>query len=268
MSDDNKQMILSDKDIKKSSTNLILTNNASLIPSVVGTCGGVIMFGLEQVVFAGAFAGLVAVGALILVSNLTFRKDSFRRKVLELNNKNLEKQQKLKIQKLEMELSSEEAKLQIGALNRKYEHFKVTLEKQLSPSSFSYQRLLGAFDQVYLLGLSKLEKVLDYELNANTIDELNIRREIIKLEQKTVLKGFEEDKLCSLTERLDLRNQYLEKIEEVIAENDLGITKMDTLQSSLTDLHKPQNMRIAMEELASLAMALNFDENNRIDLVD
>jgi hypothetical protein len=266
MVDKNKELMLSDKDIKQTSRNLILASNTSLIPTVVGTCGGVIMFGLEQVVIAGAFAGLVGVGALVLLSNLTFRKDAFKRKVLEIHNKKLESAQKEKIKKLEKELSSEDAKLQISAFERKYSHFKTTLEKQLSTTSFSYQRLLGAFDQVYLLGLSKLDKALDYENNAKQIAELEIRRKIIDLEKKSVLSAVQEEQLTSLVSRLDLKLSYGLKIEELIGQNDLALTKMDTLQSSLTDLHEPKNLKYAMEELTSLAMALNFDKDNAIKL--
>jgi len=266
MVDKNKELMLSDKDIKQTSTSLILASNTSLIPAVVGTCGSVIMLGLEQVIIAGVFAGLVGVGALVLLSNLTFRKDAFRRKVLQIHNKKLESAQKDKIIKLERNLSSEEAKLQIGAFERKYTHFKNTLEKELSTSSFSYQRLLGAFDQVYLLGLSKLDKALDYEGNASQINELEIRKKIASLEKKAVLSSAEEDQLTSLVERLDLKNSYSVKISEILAGNDQALTKMDKLQSSLTDLHEPKNLKYAMEELASLAMVLNFDKEGGIKL--
>ena len=41
---------------------------------------------------------------------------------------------------------------------------------------------------------------------------------------------------------------------------------MQQLQNFNIFLHKPKNMQIAMEELASLATALNFEEKNAIKL--
>jgi hypothetical protein len=116
------------------------------------------------------------------------------------------------------------------------------------------------------LGLDKIEKIFDYERNQNTIDEQSILRDLKYLEKKELLEPHEKIKLEGLNERLMLREGYNGKISEILSQNESALTKMDLLQLNLTDLHKPKNMQIAMEELASLASALNFEEKNAIRL--
>jgi hypothetical protein len=266
MAETKNELLLTDKVLKKGSNKLIVSNNVSFLPQVAGVGGTVIMVGLEQMMFASVFAGVFALGTLVLLTNMFFRKEIFKSAYLQVHNMKLEKEQQSKIKKLKKSLSSEHAIGQIAAFERKAELFQKTLNKQLSESSFSYKRLLGAFDQVYLFGLSKIEKILDYEDNKNAIDELMLRKEIGQLEQKEVLKSFEEEKLKSLQIRLSIREDYDHKIEIILSENENALTKMDVLQESLTDLHKPQNIRIAMEELSTLATALSFEEKNPISL--
>lgn len=265
MKKDNK-LILSDDKLKSESKKIALTNNLGMLPMVIGACGAPILFVMEQMILLYGFIGVLSFGVVATIINVFFRTDSFKKTYLEKHNKRMEEEAKKRRMELREELSSEAAINQIGAFERKYDHFKVSLNKELSPSSFSYQRLLGAFDQVFLLGLDKIEKILDYEKNQNTIDEYTILREIEVLKTKVTLERHEEVKLQGLQERLTLRAGYDDKISEILAQNEMALTKMDMLQLNLTDLHKPKNMQIAMEELASLATALNFEEKNAIKL--
>lgn len=265
MKEDNK-LILSDDKLKSESKKIALTNNLGMLPMVIGGCAAPILFVMEQMILLYGFLGVLSFGVLATIINVFFRTDSFKKVYLERHNKKMEEEAKKRRMELREELSSEAAINQIGAFERKYEHFKISLKKELSPSSFSYQRLLGAFDQVFLLGLDKIEKVLDYEKNQNTIDEYNILKEIEVLKTKLSLEKHEKVKLQGLEDRLRLRESYDEKISEILAQNEMALTKMDMLQLNLTDLHKPKNMQIAMEELAGLATALNFEEKNAIKL--
>jgi len=264
MKENIREVMLSDKEIDKLSQKLIIKDKVSVSTILAGFCGWVIMFGSEQVFFAGAFLLMIAAGALLTVFNFLFRKSYFKRVFLEKYNKEVEIEQRQKIALLESELSSDEAKMQIDSLNKKYDHFKLILSKQLPVQSFSYQRLLGAFDKVYLIGLSKLETVLMYEGNSQVINEYQVRNDIANIERNKVLKDFEIEKLTALNQRLNLKKEYRDKIMLQISENEVALTRMDLLISSLTDLHKPKNMENALEDLSNLAVALNYEEKNAI----
>ena len=268
MLDTKKDLILTDKELTKGANSLILKSNSSFIPTLLGTIGGVVAFGLEQMMIAMAFGSLFFIGILVFLVNILFRKENFKKLYLKAQNLKIEAEQAMKIKNLKKTLESEESKTQIEAFERKYDLFKDTLKGQLSESSYTYQRLLGAFDQVYLFGLSKIEKVLSYENNKRSIDEFNIRKELGKLEQKhpDSLKPHEVEKIEALKSRLAMRGDYDEKIELILADNEKALTKMDELQGSLTDLHKEENMRIALNELSTLATALNFEESHHVDL--
>jgi hypothetical protein len=263
---EDKKLILSDSVLKSESKKLAIQSNLGMVPLVLGTCATPILFVMEQVVFMYASLGVVSLGVLAIIINVFFRTSAFKRIYLEKHNKKMEKEAKDRREKLKEDLSTEAAIQQISAFERKYDLFKVSLNKELSSSSFSYQRLLGAFDQVFLLGLDKIEKIFDYERNQNTIDEQSILRDLKYLEKKELLEPHEKIKLEGLNERLMLREGYNGKISEILSQNESALTKMDLLQLNLTDLHKPKNMQIAMEELASLASALNFEEKNAIRL--
>lgn len=266
---DDKKLILSDSTLKSESKKLALKSNISTIPIVLGSMGAPFLFVLEQFIMMYAALGVISIGVVAMIINISFRTDAFKNVYLSQYNKKVEKEAQERREQLKQNLSTDSAVEQIASFERKYELFKESLNKELSTSSYSYQRLLGAFDQVYLLGLDKIEKIYDYEKNQSTIDIHRLLKEIKALKTKNSNEGLErheEVKLKGLEERLELRAGYDGKISEILTQNELALTKMDMLQLNLTDLHKPKNMQIAMEELASLAAALNFEEKNAIRL--
>lgn len=262
---ESKELILSDSRLKSESKKIALMSNSSLIPTVVGVCGTPILFVAEQILAMYASIGLISLGFLMMIVNTTLRKDTFKNVYLSRHNKKLEKHLRKKREELRKSLRNESAKNQVEAFEKKYEHFKKSLEKELSQESYSYQRLLGAFDQVFQLGLEKVEKILNYEKNQDKIDLQRILKEMHPLRQKEkkgVLSENDKVKLQSLEDSLKIRESYEAKIEENLTQNEQALAKMNVLQATLTDLHKPQNMKIAMQELSDLAVALDFEEKN------
>ena len=267
MQEDNK-IILTDSKLTSESKKLAIKSNLSTIPIVLGGMGAPFLFVLEQFILMYAALGVISLGFVAMIVNVFFRSASFKNVYLTQHNRRMEKRAKERREQLKQDITNQSAVDQIGSFERKYGHFKESLNKELSPDSYSYQRLLGAFDQVFLLGLDKIEKIYDYEKNQNTIDEFRLLSEIktLKTKEKEGLEPHEKVKLEGLEERLSLRKGYDAKISEILTQNEVALTKMDMLQLNLTDLHKPKNMQIAMEELSSLAAALNFKENNAIRL--
>lgn len=268
MSNDN-ELTLSSNEVKSESTKLALMSNSSMLPTVLGACGTPILFVMEQMMVMYASIGVLSMGLIMMIVNTTLRKSTFENIYVTRRNKQIEKDLKKKRERLRKTLNSSSAKEQITAFENKYNHFTSSLSNELSPESYSYQRLLGAFDQVFQVGLDKIEKVWNYEKNQATIDQVRILKEMHPLRQKEssgTLNSVEQEKLNTLQASLDLRESYNTKIDEIIAQNEQALSKMNELQQTLTDLHKPQNMKIAMEELAGLARALNFEETNKIKL--
>jgi hypothetical protein len=249
--------IINDKELKKESRSLAIQDNIGLIPMAVGFSGAGMTFALDLLMYSYASLAVAGLGVLILGSNLIFRKNHFQQNYLKAHNKEIEKQNIKKLENIKKSLKNEKAARQMELFKVKYVHFKNVLKEQLSESSLAFQRLIGGFDQLYLMATNNVEKVLNYEQNMSKIDRLYIKTELDRLSKIEVLKEYEETEIRSLQERLQLWSEYQEKINVVLADNEVALTKMDSTLASLTELKKPENMRSALAELQTLANVLD-----------
>jgi hypothetical protein len=126
---EDKKLILSDSVLKSESKKLAIQSNLGMVPLVLGTCATPILFVMEQVVFMYASLGVVSLGVLAIIINVFFRTSAFKRIYLEKHNKKMEKEAKDRREKLKEDLSTEAAIQQISAFERKYDLFKVSLNK-------------------------------------------------------------------------------------------------------------------------------------------
>lgn len=261
-----KLKIINDEELKKESRSLAVQDNVALIPMTLGLAGAGVTFALDFLMWSYASLGLAGLGVVLLGSNLLFRKNHFQQTYLQKYNKNLEKENIKKLENIQKSLKNEKAARQMELFKVKYSHFKKVLQEQLTESSLAYQRLIGGFDQLYLMATNNVEKVLNYEQNMSKIDRHYIKTELERLSKVQVFKEYEETEIRSLQERLELWSEYQEKINVVLADNEVALTKMDSTLASLTELKKPENMRSALAELQTLANVL--DKRNKPEVIN
>lgn len=254
---DNKNKIVSDKQLSKGSKSLALQSNTSLVPITLGVSVTGAFYVLELTTYAYGSIALAALGGVVLLTNVLFRSESFKKKYIEKINKEIQKENKEKLEKMKLSLKNEKASKQITLFKKKHDRFEEVLNNQLTSSSLAYQRLLGGFDQLNLIALNNIEKVLNYESNMSNIDSEYISEELEKLSKIENKKEFQEKEFESLSSRLALKEDYFEKINNILSDNESALTKMDLTLASLTELKKPENMKEALSELQKLANVLD-----------
>jgi NhaP-type Na+/H+ and K+/H+ antiporter len=250
-------VVVTTSDLNKKSRSLAIQDNMSLIPMTAGLTTAGMFFALDLFVLLYVSLGVATVGIGLLFVNLSLRKEHFQQIFMKKHNEILKEENRKKLIYIKESLKNKKSSKQIERFDIKYELFKKVIKNQLSESSLAYQRLVGGFDQIYLMATKNIEKVLNYEINMDAIDIKYIGIEIKKLENKSQLESYEELELSSLKERLELFNDYKVKIDEILSNNEVALTKMDKTQASLTELNKPESMRCALQELQMLANVLD-----------
>ena len=249
--------IISDKKLKKGSTELALQSNTSLIPISAGLAVSGVFYALDLFMYLYFSIGVAGLGGIVLATNLLFRKEYFKNEFMKVFNVQIQEENKNKIEKIQKNLKNERAAKQITLFQQKHDRFEEVLNNQLTSTSLAYQRLIGGFDQLNLIALNNIEKVLNYETNMFNIDCKYINKELKNLKSKEVLTEHEESEITSLETRLALRNDYQAKINMILADNEKALTEMDVTLASLTELQKPENMTQVLGELQNLANVLN-----------
>ena len=201
--------------------------------------------------------GVAGFGVAAMVGNLSFRQDHFKNEFMKVFNVKLQLENKEKIEKIKKTLNNQKAVKQIELFKQKHDRFEEVLNNQLNNTSLAYQRLIGGFDQLNLIALNNIEKVLNYESNMVNIDSVYITKELDILKQKEVLTDYEESEIKSLETRIQLRDEYEEKINKILSDNESALTKMDITLANLTELRKPENMKHVLQELQDLSEVLN-----------
>jgi hypothetical protein len=255
-------VVVTTSDLNKKSRGLAIQDNMSLIPITAGLTTAGMFFALDLFILLYISLGVATVGVGLLFINLSLRKEHFQQIFMKKHNEFLKEENNKKLIYIKKTLKNEKSARQIERFETKYQLFKKVIKSQLSESSLAYQRLVGGFDQIYLMATKNIEKVLNYEINMDAIDVDYIKSEIKNLESKEQLESYEDVELSSLKERLDLFNNYKVKIDEILSNNEVALTKMDKTQASLTELNKPESMRCALQELQMLASVLDKKTGN------
>lgn len=249
--------IVSDTKLKKGSRELALQSYVSLIPIAGGLSVSGIFFVLEMFTPLYLALGVAGFGVAAMVGNLSFRQEHFKNEFMKVFNVKIQIENKKKIENIKKTLKNQKAVKQIELFEQKHDRFEEVLNNQLNNTSLAYQRLIGSFDQLNLIALNNIEKVLNYESNMVNIDLNYITKELKTLKEKEVLTDYEESEIKSLETRIGLRAEYEEKINRILSDNESALTKMDITLANLTELRKPENMKHVLQELQDLSEVLN-----------
>lgn len=258
----------STSEIKKAVTKKNFSHPLTLFPASAGlatTIGAVILGG--PVMWAMT-VGLLGLGALSWCANQFLRFEKLAASHMTAMREEMRKRREAKIQLLQNQLGTlgcSSGSSQLSKLHEKYQNFKEVLDQKFEKNEFTYGRYLGMAEQVYLAGLDNLEKIALSLKSVSTIDEGYIKQELDQLEGKEGTASIAQKD--ALVERLKLIQNSNDKVENLLAQNEMALTQLVTTASKLTDIdtapgQSSMAMDQAMEELGRLTSHMSIYDRN------
>lgn len=202
------------------------------------------------------FGGWIAVGglglsALSLVVNTFFRSEAFESAYLkkQLTKMKAEKADKIKnIPQLLFELKgdaavtrfAEQGQYQFQVIQQKTAVFKDILDQKLSGEELMYQRYLSMVDQVMLSILDQLISVTLTLKAANAIDAQRSEQQLLSLRKIQKPSPLDLSETQTLEDRLQLRQEYMAKIDDWLTSNERALTEIDRMTLAISEMDRVQ----------------------------
>ncbi|MBF0256972.1 MAG: hypothetical protein HQL47_11075 [Gammaproteobacteria bacterium] len=237
-------------------------NPLVLYPLTLGLLGGLAAALLSPSVIFLAAAGLGAsLGLGSWLADLTLRRHKHAGRYLQQMHQLLQTRVRHSIKQLQADLEhqgSERGLSQLRRLEDKFAAFQALLQRKLDPAELTYSRYLGMTEQVFLAGLDNLGRVVSILQGVRVIDEADIRQRLLQLDQQQPRSAAHEGEYQALSERLHLRQSQLEKIDNLLMQNETAMTRMDQIMAAIAEMDSTQpratmDMESAMQELQRLA---------------
>lgn len=170
----------------------------------------------------------------------------------------LEQKRQLALQQLEGDLKDvhdTQGIKQIQSFKDKYRNFLDILNRKLDQKELTYQRYLTIAEQVFLGGLDNLENAALALKSVSAIDVNHIEGELQKLEKQSSNEA--ESRKSALSTRLSLRKNQLDRVSQLLLENEQALTQLDHVAAKLADAKTQAgraqvDLEIAMKELQHL----------------
>jgi hypothetical protein len=247
--------------IRKAISGRILQTPIFLYPSALGILGllAVGVIGVSPLL-VGAASGGLAVGALGLAWQFSFRRDQLTRDYLNQLHESINSRRQLMLQGLSTrmeELHFDQGLGQLEQLQAKFTNFVGILNQALPPEEITYGRYLGIAEQVYLSSLDNLEQAVGALTSIRTINPAQLRNRIEAIHADGVVTATESVEQDSLNQRQQLFDRQLERVATLVAQNEQAMTKLDFTAAAMADLRTAKgqasmDMESAMTELQRL----------------
>lgn len=264
-----KQTDFSAKSVNKAVALDVLEHPGFLYPAAGGVLGGLaaLLLGANPVVLAIAAGGLGIAGLSWLI-NFGLRREHFANLYVRKIFTRMERQRREQMNALRKSLDQvdcAEGEAQFGRLNEKFSAFQRMLSDKLNPAELTYGRYLGMGEQVYLGSLDNLQRVVNTLKTVQVIDDEYISKRLKELQRKTGSDNAKE--VQSLQERQDLRNRQLVKVQQLLAQNEEAMTKIDLTIAAIADMETEpgqasMQLDAAMMELQRLAQRAKHYSTN------
>jgi len=146
---------------------------------------------------------------------------------------------------------------QLQLFKCKYDNFVNILDQKLAPGELTYNRYLTIAEQVFLAGLDNLESSAIAQSSVSAIDCDHLENEIKRIDNLKERDSFLEKQRDQLIQRLKLREQQLQKVEEFLLDNEHALTQLDHVATRIANINTQQgraqvDLEEAMEELKYL----------------
>ena len=219
------------------------------------------IFDAGMIIMGAGIAGALFGGSMFPI-NFYLRFDSFRTKYFaELRAEN-ERIAKAKLEDIEAfldERNFEQGARQVTKIQDSMASFERVLERKFEPHEFARARYHGVAEQVQINTLINLEQVVTMLEATDSIDPDYIQNRIEELGEATdgdmdKLNDSQKTELKALEDRWELRENSFENIERLLAKNEMALTELEKIATSIATTHIGGN---AEEELASAIESLN-----------
>ena len=222
-----------------------VTHPLTLYPLAIGAGMSVTGFLFNMpMLYVGAAAGFFT-GAVCGVSMIFFMHDKIGKKyIAELNRrqKNYEQYIKRMLKKelaecLEIdgaETYATQGREHFDMIGEKLSNVQEILDLKIEESELTYDRFMGAADQVVLSVLDNLKDVVTTLKSAGSIDVGYIHDKLANLEHlpdgndKEMQEG-------ALLKRLALRNSQFEKVTALLTKNEVAMTEMENISAAVSE---------------------------------
>ncbi|MCK4258188.1 MAG: hypothetical protein KAX49_04380 [Halanaerobiales bacterium] len=257
--------------IQKAAISKIMDNTVSTYSLTIGGIGLVsaLVFGKKEWLYASC--GLIVIALLVYLVNYVFRRDVFAKKYVVLLNRRSEEKRVELLERIkhilaeygnnsELRVFSSQGEEQFTRIKEKYLNYKDCLEDKFDPNELTYGRFLGAGEQIYFSVLDNLERVTSALKIVSGIDEEYIRQRMQHLDilaQENRLQEADKKEMKTLSDRLALKKQQMDKINELLTINEEAMTQLDQSTARLSELNTTRNrasvdIATAREELEEL----------------
>lgn len=250
---------ISPSTIKKAVVSHTLQKPLTVYPATIGILGGfyALLFGANPIAL-----GVLAVGGSITLSNWAYeyfaKGDVHANQYVVQFRKELEKRRLKALEHLENELTiinNDQAVVQVMLFRKKFDNFHSILDRKLESSELTYNRYLSIAEQVFLNGLDNLENAAISLKSISTINEQRIIAELKRINTSPSKESEEQSQ--ELKARLELRNNQLERVNDLLMVNEKALTQLDIVATKLANIDTQQNhahidMEDAMGELQRL----------------
>ena len=255
---------------QKAVLNETMQHPVTLGLSALGILGGTAtaLFNLGTVGIAAGACGLTLGVASFLV-NYYGRRDVFVSRRMARMHEILEKAREEKVTAIKKELkglvglkgAEEYAKQganQFDMAQKKYLNIENILQRKFESHELTYGRYLGTAEQVYLSVLDNLLDAIDALKSIETIDVKYIQERFQVLDQLKDKTDADEKEMKTLHDRRSLRETQLQKVNELLTDNEEAMTVLDRAAASISEVQTGQQMARggvdgAIDELTELA---------------
>ncbi len=148
---------------------------------------------------------------------------------------------------------------QLALLGMKLETVREVLKQRLSSGELTFARYIGVAEQVYLNAIDNLREVYVALTAVSTIDAQYIDTRLAKLRGDQKAGQAQDREVEALEERKKLLEEQLEKVTNLIVDNEAMMTALDNTATKLADAkinggHATMDAETAMSELVRLAV--------------
>jgi len=250
----------------------VLQSPIFLYPSAVGALSGMAVALLgTSIPMIGLTAAGLAVGLGGLAFQFGLRREAIGREYLAQMHEKMNARRKHLLGDLNDRMQAigfRQGLVQLRQLQEKFDNFVSILKQALEPEEMTYGRYLGIAEQVYLSSLDNLERAVGALASIKTIDLRLIDERIEMIHEDGVVTKAEETEQDSLNQRRDLHKQQLDKVAELVAQNERAMTQLDFTAAAIADMRTrsgqaSMDMETAMAELQGLIE--RAPKYNRVD---
>jgi len=249
-----------------------IKNPLSLYPAGLGVLGGFAMalFGLNPITASVAAFGIgvsaASFGINYFLRHGTLEKLHLESIFAELDSRRIDTLSQIKKsmsilqeddKKIIREFSTQ-GQMQFMMVEERFDTVKNLLDRKLKKGEITYLRYLGASETVFIAVLDNLERAISLMKSNQAIDEEYILERLHSIDSLSSKEEADLREKETLKERYDLAKDLEKRISTLLTENEVAITRMDQLNSSLADLtiiqgRGVQKLEQAIEDMEHLA---------------